>query len=254
MNKKTTFLIAAFALMLTLSAAGQVIYDSITCTNCILDNPTFINFSFNDTNLSDNLKVNKSGDNITGNLFISGGFINITTNKSMLINTTLVSAHLRYNIGTFRTSPLTVFKVGLQHTGGLGNGGGSFLSFYVKENKTKGEGEHELGRINFVWDNVTANNSRFYISAKKCNGIESGTTACSGGNTIMTGYGNSRNIKFSGNMSLENPDTAITNITIYNNGSINSLSFSGTGNAALCVDSTGTLFRSINTTSNYLTC
>lgn len=73
MNKILILAVATFALMIAVSANAQVIYDSITCTNCILDNPTFINFTFGD--IVNNSKVNKTGDTLNGTFTAGSNFI-----------------------------------------------------------------------------------------------------------------------------------------------------------------------------------
>ncbi len=71
-QKNKIGLIALVFALLALNASGTIsnIYDSITCTNCTLDNPTFVNFSIPAT-WGDGSKVNKSGDTITGDLIFS---------------------------------------------------------------------------------------------------------------------------------------------------------------------------------------
>jgi hypothetical protein len=59
--------IALVFALLALSQAGAIstVWKGITCVNCTLDNPTFVNYTFSPGTGSDNTKVNKSGDNVS---------------------------------------------------------------------------------------------------------------------------------------------------------------------------------------------
>ena len=79
MNKESKnnklIIIAVIFSIIAIGSASEIsdFLTNVTCYNCTLDNPTFVNFSFNTSNISQdllNLKVNKSGDNITGTIYM----------------------------------------------------------------------------------------------------------------------------------------------------------------------------------------
>jgi len=192
------------------------------------------NVSVSDAQL--NLKVNKSGNEvITGEINIS----NTSTSLNVTFNT-----NFQNSVST-GISAGVVFKEGTGLSGIIPSVNARDIDFWTA---------NSAGSFRFFGNPETNKEWRAYDSIAK---------------TFYIGIINDGTKSYirskSDNVTLIHPkpivfqfeyrnSTKYTAMTINNNTNITINILSGTGNAAVCIDSTGNLFRSTNASSNYLSC
>lgn len=184
-----------------------------------------------------NNKVNKSDDTVTGNITFLGNITIVDTKYNM----TMQEMNLEYSLvprfyrnatltGT-RTSPLATLNMILATAGTVGNGGGPAVIFWNKENKSEGHAERNIGRVAVVWQNKTQNTSKveFYAS----DGIDDENALT----PVLAAYTAQNNVSIGSGLG----DTLLNSTA--ETGNLKLLNLSGTGNAYVCVNASGNLYR-----------
>lgn len=193
------------------------------------------------TNLTADLnnKVNKSDDTVTGNITFLGNITIFDTKYNM----TMQEMNLEYSLvprfyrnstltGT-RTSPLATLNMLLATAGTVGNGGGPAIIFWNKENNSEGNAERNIGRVAIVWDNKSLNTTKVQFYARTGPSDTGALTPVLSAYTSQTDY-----------VGMDGFGTGdlLINSTL-ETGSLKLLNMSGSGNAYVCVNATGTLYR-----------
>lgn len=241
------------------------------------------NTSVSDSQL--NLKVNKSGDTITRELMFNGtnaatgnvssGYINMTdpgngssTNyltvgvkswgkPNLRIQVDNIDSHIGFNIGGTLNSQVAVGtdsqdngKVEIRgHNMVIGGDQQEYSSISQEEggmNVSVFKGELFINLLDSHFISILHNITSTLPILSIRNPTDTKAAFVMYANKLEWGSGGSSNrdtnLYRAGTDSLKTDD----NLTVGK--------LSGTGNAAVCVDSTGKLYRSTNATSNYLTC